>query len=131
MRNSATSTTSIGAFTTTRPTCAFPHYYPYGEEITATNNDTFKFAQTYRDSDSGLDYAQKRYYASSIGRVINADPTSSAGPALPQTWNQYGYAGGDPVNNSDPSGACWDYVDASGSTQSICTAIYIDMPDID
>src|SRR5579859_7491090 len=32
----------------------------YGEEITGTANDTFKFAQTYTDSDSGLDYAVNR-----------------------------------------------------------------------
>jgi hypothetical protein len=35
------------------------------------------------------------------------------------------------VNNSDPSGACWSYVDSSGSTQTVCTAVYVDMPDID
>src|ERR1039457_4654394 len=46
-------------------------YYPYGEEITATSNDTFKFAQLYRDSDSGLDYAVNRYYASSVGRFLD------------------------------------------------------------
>jgi hypothetical protein len=43
-------------------------YYPYGEDVTGnpTNNDTYKFAQTYRDADSGLDYAVNRYYASSM-----------------------------------------------------------------
>jgi hypothetical protein len=36
------------------------HYYPYGEEITSTTNDTYKFAQLYRDGDTGLDYAMAR-----------------------------------------------------------------------
>src|SRR5260370_32691609 len=37
-----------------------------GEEITGTANDTYKFAQLIRDSDSGLDYAQARYFGNSI-----------------------------------------------------------------
>jgi len=43
-------------------------YYPYGEEETPTANDTQKFATYTRDSATGLDYAQNRYYASQIGR---------------------------------------------------------------
>jgi RHS repeat-associated protein len=95
------------------------HYYPYGEEITSTNNDTYKFAQTYRDSSSGLDYAGYRYYASVIGRFATPDPTSSAGKRTPQSWNGYGYAGGDPVNNADPNGTCYSYVDAQGFIDTV------------
>jgi RHS repeat-associated protein len=94
--------------------------YPYGEEITSTNNDTFKFAQTYRDSDSGLDYATHRYYASAVGRFLSPDPTASASTKLPQSWNQYAYAGGDPVNNYDPSGTCYSYVDETGNEVWVC-----------
>src|SRR5258708_25696610 len=36
------------------------HYYPYGEEITSTGNDTQNYAESYRDSDSVLHYAQAR-----------------------------------------------------------------------
>jgi RHS repeat-associated protein len=80
-------------------------YYPYGEDVTGnpTNNDTFKFAQTYRDSDSGLDYAKSRFYASGIGRFVTADVTS--GDATdPQSWNLYAYVSGDPINMFDPRG---------------------------
>jgi len=83
------------------------HYYLYGEEITSTNNDTYKFAQTYRDSDSGLDYAMSRFYGSSIGRFISPDlgqPSNAV--AKPQNWNAYAYVGGDPVNKADPGGYC-------------------------
>jgi RHS repeat-associated protein len=90
---------------TTCGACASSQYYPYGEEITSTNNDTYKFAQTYRDSDSGLDYAQARYYASDIGRFLTVDPKhKSAKPKAPQTWNRYSYALGDPVGLVDPTG---------------------------
>jgi RHS repeat-associated protein len=81
------------------------HYYPYGEEITSTNNDTYKFARTYRDSDSGLDYAKARYYASSIGRFLSVDRLHvNPRPHVPQGWNRYAYANGDPVNRFDPRG---------------------------
>jgi RHS repeat-associated protein len=81
-------------------------YYPYGEEITSTNNDTYKYAQTYRDSDSGLDYAMNRYYASGIGQFLTPDPFGkrSARPNSPRSWNRYSYAEGYPVNSSDPTG---------------------------
>ena len=36
-------------------------YYPYGEEYTAGWDDAEKFATYFRDSTTGLDYAQNRY----------------------------------------------------------------------
>jgi RHS repeat-associated protein len=80
-------------------------YYPYGEEETPTANDTQKYATYTRDSATGLDYAQHRYYASQIGRFTTADP-SKAGtdPKEPQSWNRYPYVGNDPTNHRDPSG---------------------------
>jgi RHS repeat-associated protein len=82
-------------------------YYPYGEEITGTANDTYKFARTYRDSDSGLDYAHNRYYSSGIARFMTPDPaqgTSPTNPDAPQSWNRYAYVHGDPVNFTDLRG---------------------------
>jgi RHS repeat-associated protein len=80
-------------------------YYPYGEEITSTNNDTFKFARLYRDSDSGLDYARNRFYAAAIGRFLNPDPKGqSARAGSPQSWNRYAYVTDNPAGLSDPSG---------------------------
>ncbi len=84
-------------------------YYPYGEDVgTSTGNDNYKFAQTYRDSDSGLDYANSRYYASGIGRFLTGDSfDASASTNSPQSWNRYAYVQNDPVNFYDPSGRLW------------------------
>jgi RHS repeat-associated protein len=79
------------------------HYYPFGEEITSTANDRYKFAETFRDADSGLDYALNRYYAASIGRFLSVD-AAQADPVRPQSFNRYAYAENDPANFNDPTG---------------------------
>jgi RHS repeat-associated protein len=87
-------------------------YYPFGEEVGSTANNTYKFASTYRDSTTGLDYAVNRYYASGTARFTTPDPyKASAGASDPQSWNRYSYTQGDPVNYKDPTGllmAPWD-----------------------
>jgi RHS repeat-associated protein len=68
-------------------------------------NDNIEFATYLRDSYTGLDYANQRFYASTYGRFNTADPyKASAGPSDPGTWNRYSYTAGDPVNRRDPSG---------------------------
>jgi len=106
-------TDRLGSTRYTPSGSATSHYYPYGEEITTgTNNDTYKFAQTYRDSDSGLDYAMDRFYASSIGRFLSADKVhANPDPSQPQNWNRYTYTAGDPINRFDPSGRCFVVLD--------------------
>jgi RHS repeat-associated protein len=80
-------------------------YFPYGEEYTTTTGDTDKFATYYRDNDTGLDYAQNRYYSSILGRFLSDDPSGDNwNPADPGSWNTYAYVGGDPVNLNDPDG---------------------------
>jgi RHS repeat-associated protein len=82
-------------------------YYAFGEERNSPTlaNDTVKFASYTRDSATGLDYADQRYYANTFGRFMTADPyKTSAGPSDPQSWNKYAYAEGDPVNFYDPTG---------------------------
>ena len=98
-------------------------FYPYGDEITSTSNDREKFATYTRDSYTGLDYADQRYYASTYGRFNTPDPyMASGGPGDPGSWNRYSYTKGDPVNRVDPSGrddcdpsdpTCSDYCDPS------------------
>jgi RHS repeat-associated protein len=81
------------------------NYYPFGEEITSTSNNDYKFASTYRDSTTGLDYAVNRYYASAAAHFLTPDPyQASGGAAVPQNWNRYAYVHNDPVNYFDPSG---------------------------
>jgi RHS repeat-associated protein len=50
-------------------------YYPYGEEKgTVTVSDKEKFGTYYRDSFTGLDYADQRHYSSGLGRFTSPDP---------------------------------------------------------
>jgi RHS repeat-associated protein len=82
-------------------------YYPYGEEKGPGNpsNDNWKFGTYWRDSLSGLDYADQRFYNSTAGRFMTPDPyMASAGPADPQSWNRYLYVKGDPINLTDRRG---------------------------
>jgi RHS repeat-associated protein len=84
-------------------------YYPYGEEPVTTASGREKFGTYHRDQATNLDYADQRYYASGFGRFLTPDPyKASGGPGDPGSWNQYGYAGGDPVNRVDPKGLYWE-----------------------
>jgi len=79
--------------------------YPYGDEITPTANGVTKFATYFRDSFTGLDYADQRYYASTYGRFASPNPsTSSIDTKTPVSWGRYSYVLGDPVNSNDPRG---------------------------
>ncbi len=89
-------------------------YYPYGEERNQPQlpNDQVKFATYTRDSGTGLDYADQRYYGSTFGRFMTADPYSGSAKApSPLSWNRYVYAANDPVNNNDPRGLDEDVPD--------------------
>jgi RHS repeat-associated protein len=80
-------------------------YRPYGEEITSTSNDRVKFGTYIRDSATGMDYADQRYYTSAYGRFSTPDPLmGSATPRNPGSWNRYAYTAGDPINRTDPTG---------------------------
>lgn len=46
---------------------------------------------------NGLLHMRARYYHPRLGRFLNADPAREG-------WNWYGYAGGNPIGNVDPSG---------------------------
>jgi RHS repeat-associated protein len=83
-------------------------FFPYGQERpSATSNGKEKFATYFRDSETGLDYADNRYHSSGDGRFLTPDPFGgSAKLADPGSLNRYAYVGGDPVNNNDPSGLC-------------------------
>lgn len=107
-------------------------YLPFGEEIaynvggrsdsqkyvygTGTlDNVRQKFTQYERDSETGLDYAQARYYANVQGRFTSVDPLlASAKAALPQSWNRYTYALNNPLKFIDPSGLEWRRNDKTG-----------------
>jgi RHS repeat-associated protein len=74
-----------------------------------------------RDTESGLDYFEARYYGSSMGRFSSPDPSGllAANPADPQSWNMYAYARNNPLINIDPTGLdCVYYNDAGTGLDS-------------
>jgi RHS repeat-associated protein len=81
-------------------------YFPYGEEQQVTSQDRDKFGTYYRDGTTGLDYAQNRYYANTLGRFLTPDPAGASAVAIqiPSSWNMFAHANSDPVNLIDPSG---------------------------
>jgi RHS repeat-associated protein len=55
----------------------------------------------YEGDSTRLYYARARWYDPQQGRFMSEDPLGVAGGL-----NQYAFAGGDPINGSDPSGQC-------------------------
>jgi RHS repeat-associated protein len=92
-------------------------YMPFGEELCAgtggrtagmgfcAGGDTNrkKFTGYERDAETGLDFAQARYFSSTEGRFTSAD--SLLGSLVnPQSLNRYAYVLNNPLNSTDPSG---------------------------
>lgn len=107
-------------------------YQPFGTELGAgvggrttgmgfsNGGDTNrkKFTQYERDTETGLDYAQARYYSSSEGRFTTADPLmASATPNAPQSWNRYSYGLNNPLKYIDPSGLTADDIGTAEDQQ--------------
>ncbi|MEM9668053.1 MAG: RHS repeat-associated core domain-containing protein [Pseudomonadota bacterium] len=80
-------------------------YTPFGEARLdpAGNDDNPNFTGHIRDHDTGLVYAQARYYDPVIGRFLSTDPVGFA-EGGPGYFNRYAYTANDPVNNIDPDG---------------------------
>jgi RHS repeat-associated protein len=96
--------------------CYDADFYPYGGERAYTDTCTqnnYKFTGKERDSESGNDYFGARYYASTMGRFMSPDWSSTpaaipfAHPADPQTLNLYSYVVNNPLNRTDPTGHNW------------------------
>ncbi len=61
-----------------------------------------------RDNETGLDFFEARYYASTQGRFTAPDPLLSSGlPAEPASWNRYVYCLNAPLKYVDPNGLIW------------------------
>ena len=92
-------------------------YLPFGEEIGAgvggrttqqgyvPDNVRQGFGKYEKDSETGLDYAQARYYANAQGRFTSVDPLmESIRPSNPQTMNRYTFVLNNPLRYVDPNG---------------------------
>jgi RHS repeat-associated protein len=78
--------------------------------VTADNTSGPRYKGQLYDSDTAKVYLRNRMYTPSLGRFTRMDPAGMVdGP------NMYAYAGGDPVNNWDPTGLEWHvYIDEAG-----------------
>ena len=102
-------------------------YLPYGEELFAgirgggaygyaASNLRQRFTGYERDNESGLDFAQARYYANVQGRFTSSDlPFVDQSESDPQSWNLYAYVRNNPCVNTDPSGRETCYYTPSGA----------------
>jgi len=94
-------------------------YLPFGEEIFSSltpqrtsgvgyTTDTIRqqFTGYERDGESGLDFAQARYYNSKVGRFTTTDPIffQTMMAIDPQRFNLYGYGRNNPLKWVDPEG---------------------------
>jgi RHS repeat-associated protein len=66
----------------------------------------FPFLEQYeRDNETGLDFAEARYFSSVQGRFTSPDPQLSSGAVIdPQSWNRYSFTLNNPLKYTDPSG---------------------------
>jgi RHS repeat-associated protein len=93
-------------------------YMPFGVEIGSTTSGRTttigygatdgvrdQFTGQQRDTETGLDYFNARYYSSSQARFTSCDPLLASGdPRRPQTWNRYAYVLNNPLKLVDPTG---------------------------
>jgi len=82
-----------------------------GIEITRAGygSDTIRkqFTGYERDGETGLDYAQARYYASGHGRFSSPDDFLNDSDASdPQSWGKYVYVRNRPTTLTDSTGMC-------------------------
>lgn len=112
-------------------------HFPYGGTWYETGTaDKWKFTSYEHDSnagETGLDYAQARFYSAGLGRFLSTDPVGGR-LDTPQSINRYAYVGGDPVNRTDPSGLLWGaealcMLDADGNFTNVCAKLGGGPPD--
>jgi RHS repeat-associated protein len=80
---------------------AWGAYQPGGPFGAGLVHDWYGTLLTGKQDATGTLYRRARYYDPQTGRFTQEDPIGLAGGL-----NLYGYAGGDPVNLSDPAGTC-------------------------
>jgi len=97
-------------------------YAPFGQlNNGSSTNDPYKFTGKERDQESGNDYFGARYYASSMGRFLSADPVVITPERLanPQQLNLYAYVANNPLRFIDPTGEILQCV-GDAKSQSQC-----------
>ncbi len=109
-------------------------YLPFGEDLLAgvghrqgangyslsqSAQPRQQFGSYERDSETGLDFAEARYYSSVQGRFTSVDPLmASAKTGDPQTWNHFVFVLNNPLRYVDPDGlqerSAWEQLTEDG-----------------
>ncbi len=102
-------TNQNGAVTTRKDYMAFGDEASSAQRTANPNYDSSETRKGYtgyeKDGESGLEFAQARYYNSQHGRFTSVDPlTASATIKNPQTFNRYSYVLNSPYKFTDPLG---------------------------
>jgi len=105
---------------------AFAYEYdPYGVPTLTQSSgglgvdqNPFTFAGGVQDRTTGWVHYGNRYYDPTTGNWTQQDTLDA--PLDPGNANRYAYAGGDPINNTDPSGRC-TFTDCVGTGAAIGT----------
>jgi RHS repeat-associated protein len=81
-------------------------HLPFGEDFAESGaQEKHHFTSYERESDTSLDYASNRYYSSSTGRFLSADPYQASNDLTdPRSWNRYSYTRNVLTNRVDPLG---------------------------
>ena len=92
-------------------------FMPFGEEVAppVPPQDKRLFTGKERDSETGQDYFEARYYRANLGRFGSPDPVVANTLRLvsPARWNLYGYAKSSPLSYVDVDGRDAAYVNFS------------------
>jgi RHS repeat-associated protein len=100
-QGSMSGTVDAGAGSATRN-----RYLPFGGNRDSAGTSTAPTDRGWlgrtRDSDTGLDYLNARYYDPDLAHFISIDPLDDE--STPQHANPYGYGADNPVRFADPSG---------------------------
>jgi len=91
---------SIRMITTSTGTSAgTASYTAYGTRTTTGTTSPFGYAGQYTDTETGLQWDRARYYDPTTAQFLTVDPLAAV------TGARYSYASGNPISQSDPSGA--------------------------
>ena len=79
---------------------------PYGLTMhnPSAHDDKLGFTGHIKDSATGLNYMQARYYDPLMGRFLSIDPVTFVDLPNPAQFNRYAYTWNDPINGTDPDG---------------------------
>ena len=113
-------TNQNGAVTTRKDYMAFGDETASAQRTSGLNYDSSETRKGYtgyeKDTESGLEFAQARYYNSQHGRFTSVDPLTASGNIKnPQTFNRYSYVLNSPYKFTDPLGLISSSTGACGS----------------